>query len=245
MEFFDFVNISERTIELINPLTPEKVVLTGKYLRLREGARVIDFGSGYAEPLVIWAENYGVSGIGIDIRQHVCDRALQKLKARGLQDRIKIVCGKGAEYTFEEGAFDAATCIGASFIWKGFEPTLKAMRSAIKPRGRIAIGEPYWVSPDVPAKVREAEPDFLTEPELLRIIRKEGFELEYVIRSSPDDWDTYEASNWHGLILWLEENPDHPERQEVIDYLHKNQDEYAGYLRQNLGWAVYVLAPSV
>ncbi len=235
MEFFDFVNISERTIELINPLTPEKVVLTGKYLRLGEGARVIDFGCGYAEPLLIWAENYGISGIGIDIRQPVCDRARQKLKRRGLEDRIEVVCGKGADYRFEDGAFDAAVCIGATFVWRGFGPTLKAMRRAIRPTGRIAIGEPYWVSPDVPPLCREAEPDILTEPELLRIIRNEGFELEYVIRSSPDDWDTYEASNWHGLILWLEENPNHPERDEVIRYLRKIQDEYAGYLRQNLG----------
>ena len=67
MDFFDLVNISERTIELINPLTPEKVVLTGKYLRLREGNRMIDFGCGYGEMLRHWAEHIGLSGVGIDV----------------------------------------------------------------------------------------------------------------------------------------------------------------------------------
>lgn len=51
----------------------------------------------------------------------------------------------------------------------------------------------------------------------------------------------YEADNWYGLIRWLEENPEH---QEVIDHLHKTQDEYLRYIREYMGWAIYVLNPA-
>ena len=84
-----------------------------------------------------------------------------------------------------------------------------------------------------------------TETQLLEITREEGFDFEYVVRASPDDWARYEADNWYGLIRWIEENPDHPERQEVIEHLRKIQDEYLGYGREYYGWAMYVLAPAV
>jgi hypothetical protein len=104
------------------------------------------------------------------------------------------------------------------------------------------VGEPYWKTDNVPTEYKAAEPGFMTERELIDVVRKENLDLAYVVRSSHDDWDNYEASNWDGLLLWLDENPDHPERDDVIRHLRKNQDEYVGYVREYLGWAVYVLA---
>lgn len=243
MEFFDLVNISERYMELVNPSTPEKVVTLGKFLRLREGSRVIDFGCGYAEPLVLWAEHFGIAGIGIDVREHACERARKKIAQKGLSDRLEIVCGKGADYAFEEGAFDAATCIGASFVWGGYRPAIRALKHAIRAEGRLGIGEPYWLKDGVPAAYAERVGSIYNEHELLQIAREEGFDFECVVRASHDDWDRYESDNWHGLIRWIEENPDHPEREQVIAHLHKIQDEYLTYGREYLGWAMYVLAP--
>lgn len=244
MEFFDLVNISERYLELSNPSTPEKVLTAGEYLRLHEGDRVIDVGCGCGTVLDLWAEHFEIRGVGIDIRPEACDRARQKLAEWGLAEGIEIVCASGNEYVFEDGAYDAAACIGASFIWGGYRPTLQALKRAIGSGGRIVIGEPYWRSDNVPAEYADTqEHEVHTEFELLRMTREEGFDFEYVVRASHDDWDAFEAGNWHGLIRWLEENPNHPERSEVIAHLHRSQDEYTRYGRQYLGWAMYVLAP--
>ena len=243
MEFFDLVNISERYMELVNPSTPEKVLTIGKFLALKEGSRVIDFGCGFGEVLALWAETFGISGIGIDIREHACDRARKKMVERGLDGRIEIVCANAAEYTFEEGSYDAAVCIGASFIWGGFGPTIQAMKKAINGRGKLAIGEPYWLKQPVPPGYAPGGQNIYTEYELLQIAHEQGFDVEYLVRASHDDWDRYESDNWYGLIRWIEENPDHPERQQVIDHLHQQQDEYLKYSREYLGWAMYVLNP--
>ena len=117
------------------------------------------------------------------------------------------------------------------------------MKRAIHSRGRLVIGEPYWLADTVPPEYAKREQEVYTEHELLHIAREEGFDFEYVVRASHDDWDRYEADNWHGLIRWIEENPDHPERQEVVDHLHRIQDEYLGWGREYMGWAMYVLAP--
>ena len=242
MEFFDLVNISEQYIELASPTTPDKLLTLGESLRLRPGCRVIDFACAYAEALVLWAEHFGISGVGVEVREHACQRARAKVSERGLSDRIEIVCAQAADYPFEEQAYDAATCIGASFVFGGYRPTLCAMQRAIRPGGRLGIGEPYWKSDRVPPSYA-AQETFHSESELLQIARQEGFNLEYIVRANQDDWDRYESGNWRGLIRWLEENPAHPERDPVREHLHKQQDDYLTYGRAYLGWAMYALAP--
>jgi SAM-dependent methyltransferase len=242
MKFFDLVNISERTMELVNPSSPEKIIKLGKVLGMGEGSRVIDFGCGFAEPLVLWAQKFGITGIGIDVREYACGRARKKIAAAGLENRIEIVCGNAAEYEFAVQGFDTATCIGASFIWGGFRPAIHAMRRAIRPGGRLGIGEPYWCHDRVPITYAQQEQGVHREQDLLRIAREEGFDFAYVIRASHDDWDRYESDNWDGLLRWLAENPDHPERAEVQAHLHKIQEEYLTYGREYLGWAMYALA---
>jgi len=245
MNFFDLVDISEKYMELINPSSPEKIVRLGKFLRFEPGKRVVDFGCGMAEPLVLWAKDYGISGIGIDVRREACDRAREKIKENKLDDKLEIICMKGAEFKPDKADFDVATCIGASFVFGGFRETIQAMKKLIVPGGRMGIGEPYWLSSQVPNEYVRLESNIHSEYELLHIVREEGFEIEYVIRASHDDWDTYESDNWYGLVRWLEDNPDHPERHEVINHFHTYQVRYFKYGREFLGWAMYALAPGV
>lgn len=244
MEFWDLINIAARHMELENPTSREKILLLGKHLRLHEGSRVIDFGCGYAEALVLWAEHYGISGVGVDVRPYACARANKKVADHGLSDRIEIVCARGEEYEFDEGTFDAATCIGATFIWDGYAPSVRAMKRATHSRGRLGIGEQIWRREDAPpAYVLEQARGTYFEYDLLRMSRDEGYDIEHILRASDDDWDRYETDRWHGMIGWLEENPDHPDRWQVVARLHEGQDDYLRYGRNYMGWAIYILAP--
>jgi len=243
MEWYELYDLAERYLELINPTSTRKIIDAGKHIGFRPGDRIIDFGCGYAEPLVLWAEHFGIGGVGIDFRPRAVERARKKISDRGFSDRIEIVEGKGAEYEFEKNSFDVAVCLGASFIWNGFRPTLKALKTAVKPGGKIMIGEPYLKSGDAPQEIMQ-EGTVHSEAELLEIINGEGYELSYMIRSNYDDWTRYEAGNWEGLLAWLGENPDHPERNKVLKWLHKTQDDYFRFGRKYLGWAIYILVPA-
>src|SRR4030042_1066442 len=243
MHFFDLKDISEQFMELLNPTTPEKIIKAGQMAGMKLGHNVIDFGCGFAEPLILWAKKYGISGVGIDIRPKTCDRAELKVARNELSHRIEIVCIDAAKYAFTPHSFDLASCIGATFIWGTFGDAVRAMKEAIKPRGKLVIGEVYWLTDNVPAEFRTQQKDIKTETELLQAARQEGFDFEYVLHSSTDDWDRYEADNWYGLLRWIEEHPKHPERQQVIDHLHESQDEYVRYGRMYFGWALYVLNP--
>jgi ubiquinone/menaquinone biosynthesis C-methylase UbiE len=243
MEFFDLMSISHRYMEILNPSSSEKIIKLGKLLKLKKGNRVIDFGCGCAEPLTLWAEEFGITGIGIDISEDFCDRARKKLAVRGLSDRIVIVCSPGSDYVFEEGAFDAATCIGATFVFGGYRQTIQAMKRAIHPKGRLGIGETHWLCDQVPPEYAQKQTSTYTETELTQITRDEGFELEYIIRSGHDDWDRYYSDTWYGLLHWLEENPNHPDHEQVFKHFRTDQDDYLQFQRQYMGWAMYCLAP--
>lgn len=242
MEFFDLMSISHRYMEILNPSTPEKIIKLGKLLKLKKGSRVIDFGCGCAEPLALWAEEFGIIGIGIDISEDFCDRARKKLAMKGLSDRIEIVCSNGADYVFEEGAFDAATCIGATFIFGGYQKTVNVLKRAIHQDGRLGIGETHWLCDQVPPEYAQKQTSTQPEPELTQITRNEGFELEYIIRASRDDWDRYYSDTWYAWIRWLNENPNHPDYEQVFKYFRTDQDDYLRFQRQYMGWAMYCLA---
>lgn len=243
MNFLDLVDISERDIELVNPTSPEKILRAGQAAGLRPGQRVVEFGCGYGEVLALWAVQYGIAGLGLELRPKACARARQKMAARGLAGRIEIACGNAAQHPVEPGAYDLAACVGASFIWDGFQSALRAMRPALRPGGRMVVGEVYWRSAPLQVEGILGGARVHTEIELLELIQAEGLELEYVVRSNQDDWDRYEADNWLGLVRWLEENPQAPERGEVLAHLRHTQDEYLRYSREHLGWALYVIGP--
>ena len=242
MDHMKLYDIAEYYMELINPFDEEKIRTVGKHLGLEKGKKVIEFGCGFAEIMVIWAETFGIEAEGIELREYAYQRGLKKIRDKGLSDRLKIMCGNGAEYKFEKGAFDVAACIGASFIWGDYPSTIRAMKEAIHPKGKLVIGEPYLLKEPMPPEYVEGK-DVFSEYELVKIAREEGFDIEYMVRASSDDWDRYEATNWLGLVKWLEENPDHPEKQEVIDWFQKTQDDYLKFGREYLGWAVYILNP--
>jgi cyclopropane fatty-acyl-phospholipid synthase-like methyltransferase len=178
-------------MELLDPTSPEKIIQLGKLLKLKKGSRVIDFGCGCAEALTLWAEKFGVTGVGIDISKDFCDRAKDKLAKKGLSGQIEIVCSSGSDYAFEEGSFDAATCIGATFAFGGFQQTIQAMKRAIHQNGHIGIGETHWLSNQVSPHYAQNMTTTHTELELAQFTRNEGFELEYLIRASREDWDRY------------------------------------------------------
>ncbi len=237
MELYD---LCEPFMEIINPLREEQVVQLGDVLKLKDGDRIIDFGCGKAKFMAMWSKAHGITGTGIDVREHSVNTARELLEKEGVADRIDIIQIKGDEHVVEPGSFDIAMCIGASFIWGGFRETLQGMKNAIGPNGRLVIGEPYWIKEPVPEPYLKENPGFFREIDILRIAREEGFDMQYLIRSSEQGWDEYEGGNMLGLTHWLDNNPDHPDRQQVIDWMHKLQDDYLTYGREYLGFAVYV-----
>jgi SAM-dependent methyltransferase len=245
MEFSDLVTISQGTLEIMNPVSPEKIVTIGSKASIGKSSSVIEFGCGNGTILALWAEHFDISGTGIDIRCQACDKAREKLKAVGKWENFRVFCIDGAIYDSGGERYDLAVCLGASDIWGGFEDALYAMKEVLGPDGKIIIGERYWKNERVAPEFAREWPEIQTEYEILRIIRTAGFELSYVVRATEDDWDAYEAGIWQSCIAWIEDHPNHPDNMEVANYMHNIQDEYLAFGREYVGWAMYLLTPAL
>lgn len=242
MNVLNLVELLEIDARVTSMATPLKLAAVGKVAGLGQGSRVIDFGCGRGDALTLWAQCFGIRGVGIDRDQEFCREAVERLARQGVSEQIDIICMDASEYAFEARGYDVAACIGASMIWGGFSPSIRRMREAIHEGGKLVIGEPYYTLSDVPPELVDYEGHWHTEPELYEITREEGFEVGYVARATVDDWDRY-ASNCVAEVEEIKAARDPEERRRRRERLHRWQDMYIQYRRAFQRWAIYVLYP--
>ncbi|MBD3167876.1 MAG: methyltransferase domain-containing protein [candidate division Zixibacteria bacterium] len=242
MDFYELLNISEKYMDSSTPSNPEKLITAGEILGLKEGERIIDLGCGYAQTLILWAEHFGINGVGIEIREEACKRARNRIEEKGLNDKIEIANMDAREFISGYGHYDVAVGMGVSYVWNGYRHTIRALRKAIHKSGRLFVGEPIWLTDQLPKDYTDKGP-FYTSFELLKIARSEGFDYEYMSQSNFDELDRFESDNWRGILNWIRNNPGHCERNNIIKHFHKIQDEYLRYGRQYMGWLLHILAP--
>ncbi len=72
MDINELVSISQGSLAIMNPTTPEKVLAAGRAAGLRRGTRVVETGCGNGTILALWGQEYGISGLGIESREDAC-----------------------------------------------------------------------------------------------------------------------------------------------------------------------------
>jgi SAM-dependent methyltransferase len=219
-----------------------QLAILGRAIGLQPGQRVVDFGCGYGEALVLWASCFGVSGLGLDSNPDFFARAQALATAHGMQHLVRILHADASTYDCGSERFDLTACIGASGLWGGFGPALRAMRPILTPAGRAVIGEPYYTTSEVPPGLLDYEGPFHTEQELFELANTAGFDVGYVARSSQAEWDAY-AANWTADIQRLGALNDPTEQLRLRQGLRRQQRIYNEYRQQFQRFALYALYP--
>ncbi len=238
-------NITESAHRIHNPFTPEKLATLGAALRLEEGTKVLDLGSGSGEMLCTWARDLGITGTGIDMSGLFTEQAKQRAGELGVADKVRFIHDDAAGYVSKEKV-GVAACVGATWIGGGVKGTIELLEKSLLPGGIILIGEPYWLklppSEEVAKECHaESVSDFLLLPELLASFGKLGYDVVEMVLANRDSWDRYEAAQWLTMRKWLEENPGDDFVKEVREKLTSEPARYAAYTREYLGWGVFAL----
>lgn len=90
----------------------DAVLLSG-FARVKEGARVLDLGTGTGIiPILLEAKTGAEHLTGLEIQEESADMARRSVLLNGLEDKIDIVAGdiKEAESLFDAASFDVITC---------------------------------------------------------------------------------------------------------------------------------------
>ncbi|HET7353510.1 MAG TPA: methyltransferase domain-containing protein [Gaiellaceae bacterium] len=233
--------VVEARHELQNPTSPEKIRELGERLDLGPDSHVLDIASGKGGPALILAETFGCRLTCVERAPEFVAAAREQTAAAGLEDRIEIIEADAASY--ELGRYDAALCLGASFAYGGFVPTLERLRVAAP---LLAVGEPYWCEWPLPTAADRVEEQRVDEQEWLPLLEtieraeSSGVRVVSFIASSLDDWDRYESLHWLALDEWLRANPDHPQADEFRAKGASRRARYLAWERAVLGWAIFV-----
>jgi SAM-dependent methyltransferase len=234
--------VVESEHEIQNPTSEEKIRLLGERLGLGPSSQVLDVASGRGGPAIVLAREFGCRLTCVERAPEFVASARESVKGAGLEDRIELVEADAA--SFELGRYDAALCLGATFVYGGLVPTLECLRGTAP---LLGVGEPYWRSWPLPpepeldgSSLRTDEGDWLPLPETIERAESSGVRVLSLIASSEDDWDRYESLHWQTLDRWLEANPDDPQADEFQARGAAARDRYLRWERAVMGWAILV-----
>lgn len=228
----------ERDHEIQNPTNPEKIRRLGRYLRLGPTSRVLDIACGKAGPALILASTHGCRIDGIELRPAFADEARARIAAQSLGDLIEVRTADAAGVALEPGLWDAALCLGASFVWGHIGDAARALVPAVKPGGFVAVGEPFWRRWPPPDGVDPS--GFVNLADTAARFSSSGVSVTGIIAGSQDDWDHYESQHWRAVEEWLAEHPDDPEAKAIRQRHQAARSDYFRFERELLGWAIFV-----
>lgn len=226
--------VAERYHDLQNPTSPEKIRQLGELLRLGPDLRVLDVACGTGGPAVLLASTFGCRITGVERSPDFVAWGRERISEAGLAERIDIVEGDASAYPLEPEAWDAALCLGATFVFHDLAGTIDALLPTVKPGGYLAVGEPYWRQWPLPREVDEM--GYVPLDETIARITARGLALTGLIAASHDDWDRYKSLRWRAVEEYLSEHDD----PELRDRHELERDKYLRWQRDLMGWAMFV-----
>ena len=228
--------VAEAEHEIQNPTSEEKIRLLGLRLGLGPDSHVVDIASGRGGPALVLAQEFGCRLTCVERAPEFLAVARERVAAAGLEDRIELIESDAATFGLER--YDAALCLGATFVYDGLVPTLERLSGAAP---LVAVGEPYWrIWPPPPAAEGERREDVLPLDATVERAESAGVQVVSLIVSSEDDWDRYETLHWQTLDRWIAANPQHPKAEEFRALGAARRDRYLRWQRAALGWAIFV-----
>jgi cyclopropane fatty-acyl-phospholipid synthase-like methyltransferase len=228
-----FHGVAERFHEIQNPISADKIRLLGERIGLGPGRRVLDIASGRGGPAVVLASAFGCDIVGVERSGEFVEAARRRIAAAGLEERISIHEQDAANFPIEPEAWDAALCLGATWIWGGTEGTVAAIAAGVRAGGHVAVGEVYLRRQ---SEVDEGE--FVSLADTVARFERAGPRVTTLITASRNEWDAYTSLHWASLEDWLAENADDAAAGEIRAEHEKWKARYLEYGREAEGWAI-------
>lgn len=247
MHPYEFFALVERDLDLQNPVDPGTLDLLAAACGVSADSRVLDVGAGKAALLRRWAVLRGTRGIGLEVNPAFVAQAHERARQDGVDELVTMIEGPADAFAHDafahdDAGYDVVACLGAAFALGGFDAAVRWMRTALRPGGRLVIGDRYLARP-FERTPPDADPEIAELPGLSGVrdrLASLGLDVTAMIGSSPSDWDRYVSAWWTAAHDWAEANPAHPERAELLAGIAADRDRYLGWERDHVGWAVWV-----
>lgn len=117
--------------------TPEFVVdRMLEAARIKPGETVYDLGSGDGRIVITAAQKYGVKAVGVELRPDLCDKARDRIRELGLDDKVSIVQGSALHVNLS-----AADVVTMYFLTSSNERLRPNLERWLKPGARVVSNQ--------------------------------------------------------------------------------------------------------
>ena len=179
----------------IDQAQEDKLDMICRKLRLKEGERLLDIGSGWGSLVIHAAQTYGVNAHGVTLSREQFKLANERIAGAGLQDRITIELKPFQEL---KGQFDKISSVGM-FEHVGFahhKEYFRTVNRLLRPRG-------LYLHHAITRRARENDKEFHKRPPEYEALVKyifPGGELDYIGWSAKmleaHGFEVHDMENW-------------------------------------------------
>jgi len=127
------------TAENLAPYVPTPQVIVERMLEaghVKPGDLVYDLGSGDGRIVITAARKFGAHAVGVEIRSDLCRIAVERIKALGLEDRVKMV--QGSALRVDLSPADVVTMF---FLTTSNERLKPILEKQLKPKARVVSNQ--------------------------------------------------------------------------------------------------------
>jgi predicted RNA methylase len=126
-------------LEYLGPDIPTPQVVVESMLqagRVKAGDTVYDLGSGDGRIVIAAAQMFGAKAVGVELRPDLCEKARERIKSLGLDDKISIVEGNALHVDLS-----AADVVTMYFLTASNERLRPNLEHWLKPGARVVSNQ--------------------------------------------------------------------------------------------------------
>ena len=113
--------------------------------RIGKDKYVLDVGCGVGKTACYIAKNYGCRVVGMDISERMIDRAKERAKREGLEDRVEFRAADAQNLPFEDDTFDAVISESVTAFPEDKRKALSEYVRVTKKGGYVGLNETAWL----------------------------------------------------------------------------------------------------
>ena len=182
-----------------------------------------------------------ITGTGVDLSPwmlQAAHRLSTTTEIDGLTWMLDDAKNSAAQYREQSMLTNITTCLGGSWVWHGFDGTLRTIAQLTQPGGRTAIGDMHLRDNLDPVAVTQSHGAVDSATQIEASFDTYGLDIIGRVNTSDAAWDNYLTGTRKAALAWAQKH----RGKRAASFISEQQEweEHHARDREILTWSVWV-----